>query len=349
MDNLENLVQQSIDDNSHYLLKALLERRNYFDGFEHAIRALESKVDENKINRLLTEKLQIRKGKFREQSFVQMACETTVNSYLAEHYSQSFQYEPRCNPSNSMTVECSFEYKDFRYNVEVKCPDLEETERQRKQDANKLSALGRLSSAEELVQFVDLLEQQRRINDVDVKPFVAIKNNDNKMKDFLCHANAKFNPKNPENEINIVAVCCADPMDMQQWFSYLGGSQGLFTEESFGDRLDYCKVDLVFLTNLFHRHYLYFDKVEISDNWALDGALSLVFSNPFAEQKKGVAKWNFLDVFPNRSIDFYNYQKSKPQTEIEGLERLAMPVLSFIVYGLEEKQRTKFFGVLKRS
>ena len=185
----------------------------------------------------------------------------------------------RLNPENKKkNVECQFEDSGFKYNIEVKCPDFGAQEKVGDEDAFKFSFMGRIPGYLEEVQILtSLLNEAQQIIEGEKKPFLNSKNMDNNLKDFLYSAHDKFPPPDSENELNVLVVGCNDAMDMQQWWGYLYAEEGLFTQESFAEIEKYRQVDLVVLTNLYHRHHKYFEKKVLSDFWKLNAG-SILYS-----------------------------------------------------------------------
>src|SRR5690554_4422195 len=134
---------QLIDDKNHYLLKAHLEKLSYFDSFKHSINDLSTKLTEQQLKDLLTNKLQVKQGIFAEKTYIQFACETTVNSYFSKNYEETFQYEPQINPKSNKNVDCQIKDFDYIYNVEVKCSSFEGKENIDEKNAFTFEIYGR--------------------------------------------------------------------------------------------------------------------------------------------------------------------------------------------------------------
>ena len=176
----------------------------------------------------------------------------------------------RLNPDNKKNVECQFEDSNFRYNVEVKCPDFNARESATNQNAFKFSSVGRIPNYQDDVsEFAALLNEAQQKSGDEVKPFASVKNMDNNLKDFLYSAHDKFSPTSSEGEVNVLLIGCGDAMDIQSWHYYLYAEKGVFTPQSFANIEKYRRVDLVILTNLYHRHHQYFHKERLSSFWKL--------------------------------------------------------------------------------
>jgi hypothetical protein len=305
----ENKYIQQITDESHYLLRAKNNNNEYYLSFLHELFYLENKLKPKELHKYLIDKLQMKRGQFAEKNFIQFACEMTVLAYFAKKYPDSFKYENRVNHSNKKNVECTFEIDTYKYNIEVKCPTYEAKEKVDNEDAFKFSTLGRVDGyLDSLNEIGTVLQEAQKLKGEEPKPILEHKNMDNNLKDFLKSAHEKFNPITDEREVNILVVCCDDANDMQKWHGYLYAPRGLFTEKSFHNVNEYRRVDLVILTNLYHRHYNYFEKQNLSNNWRLDCAFNLVFSNLYRLHNKENAIKKFLGVFPHFTNELESYQ-----------------------------------------
>src|SRR5690606_24620195 len=118
------------------------------------------------------------------------------------------------------------------------------------------------------------------------KPLVKAQRMDNKLKDYLLSANEKFSDNSSEEELNILVVCCPDLLSMQDWFFYMFGVGGLFTNDSYHSPLDYNNVDSVILTNMYHRHYDYQHKGKLKDHWDWRQSCNLILPNPLRKKPK---------------------------------------------------------------
>ena len=160
---------------------------------------------------------------------------------------------------------------------------------------------------ETISQYIKKGRETLEEEDPAPKDVIKSKNMDNNMKAFLLSAHEKFNPSPLECEVNILAVCCGNPQDMQSWFGYLQANEGLFTQNSFYDPNKYNRVDLVILTNLYHRHHEFYEKESLHDHWLFEDAFNLIFRNPVRLLNKEQAIKSFIQVFPNYSNDLVSY------------------------------------------
>jgi len=298
----------------HYLQRAFTANDSYWTDFQSAIGALKCLLTKHQLKDLLNNKLQLGLAQFDEKQYIQIACETTINSFFGRKYPSQFCYEAIPNEKSKKNVDCSYADNGYEYFIEVKCPDFKAKEKISAQDGFKLATSGRLPNYQEsMSQLTQMLDQgQRNLGD-PLKPVHRQKNMDNTMKDFLLLAHEKFNDVSDDNKVNILVVCCGDPSDMQSWHSYMYAHEGLFTISSFyEDRSKYSKVDMVVLTNLYHRHYRFYEKRHLKDIWLLEQACNFVFSNPFRKSEKKSAMMHFIDTIPHYTNELFKYNVPGP-------------------------------------
>jgi hypothetical protein len=222
-------------------------------------------------------------------------CELTICSFFAKKYPCSFKYEDAVNPPKN--VDCSFVENETKFNVEIKCPDYSKQHIKSNSPGINIVALSRSNKKE-------IFSLERKISESlpSAKYGSSVQlPNDNKMKDYLLLANSKF-IKSDVN-LNVLIVCCDNPIDVQRWFFYLHGHQGLFTNSSFHPQIEYNLVDAVVLTNTYHRHYQYWSKYHLTNNWDFGSAFNLVTSNPFRLSNKENEINLLSKIVPNFSND----------------------------------------------
>jgi hypothetical protein len=319
---LDKLVTNSIDE--HYLRRAFTAFPSYWDGFVAAIDALSDLLSDRQLEDLLKNKLQLGLSLFDEKQYLQIACETTVNIYFARKFSSTFSYETKTTAKTKKDVDCSYGDNGYKYFIEVKCSDFKEKEKISAQDGIKFSTAGRIPNYDE--SFKDLstmLEEGQKNLEGTVKPVLKQKNMDNNLKDFLISAHNKFNDDATDDEVNILVVCCGDPSDMQAWYLYMYSHEGLFTGDSFCERDKYKNVDMVVLTNLYHRHNKFIEKQHLKEHWLLEKSCNFIFSNPSRKSLKEPAMMHFINTFPHYTFDLSNYNVPGPAEQyVKDLRRI---------------------------
>ncbi|MGF1733566.1 hypothetical protein [Photobacterium kasasachensis] len=274
----------------------------YRDTLEQCLKIIDNFATPTQIRKLKKD-LQVEGDKFDEVKYLQAACETSVAATIASCFPNTFQYEPKLNPPAD--VDCSFSYNGFKYNIEVKCPDYSKAHSQEAREVFNIGAFGRLDGFKGMANdLVGLFESVGK--PLEVQPHM-----DNKLKDYLLSANNKFPANTDERELNVLLVCCDTALDLQKWFSYMHCEKGLLTAESFHQPDDYSKVDVVVLTNLYHRHYSYKKKSKITDNWSLGNSFNLVFDNRSTLREKNEAILSLVNILPNYSREVFDYHVSE--------------------------------------
>ena len=191
----------------------------------------------------------------------------------------------------------------------MKCPDYSKKNDLDNKDCFTFGGLGRLSNfGEVLNKLEEIFNTPEQQGEEVERPLLPQHHMDNKLKDYLLSAHSKFNPKVRENELNVLLICCSDQMDMQKWFHYMAGVSGLFQYGSFHNQEEYNRVDVVVLTNLYHRHYEYWKKPKISNHWDLESSFNLIFSNPFRKGGEKVDIHKLMESIPNYSNEFFSYR-----------------------------------------
>ena len=303
------------------------KNESYFKTLSDILDSLEPFLS-TKQRKSLYKDLQLSGNKFDEAKYLQAACETSIASYLSENYSDGFIYEPKVNPPKD--VDCGFTLDGKTYNIEVKCPDYSKKNKIDGTNAFKIGAFGRLVDFEEIVTSMQEVFDPETNSAVEPgKPLITQQHMDNKLKDYLLSAHSKFNDSAGPNELNVLAVCCSDWMDMQKWFFYMYGHQGLFMNDSFHPNDEYKNVDVVILTNLYHRHHEYWNKDKIKDHWDFSKSFNLIFSNPFRKQDKAEIIWSLVEEIPNHSKELMSFKVTN------GLDEMRIP--HFVVEELIDK------------
>ncbi|WP_202943689.1 hypothetical protein [Aliivibrio fischeri] len=282
-----------------------LSSNAYVSALGNVIETLSIHLTQSEIN-ALKKKLQLTTKNFNEPQYLQTACELSVCAYFAEKFSQGFKYEDKVNPPKD--VDCSVYHDYAKYNIEVKCATFSDDEKLKSEDCFRMSAIGRME------EYPDLIE---KLSDVfstspSGKPLKVYKHKDNNLKDFLISAHEKFSDEVYCDIVNILWVCCDDPMDMTKWTGYLTGLNGLFTSDSFVDRNLYSKVDVVVLSNLYHRHAKYQTKKNLENYWSVDSSFNIMFCNPGRLSNKEIAIKKFYEIVPNFCKEVMDYDAPDP-------------------------------------
>lgn len=272
--------------------------------------------------------LQLSAHGFDEPKYLQAACETVITSTLGRMFPNTFVYEHKIKPPKD--VDCSFEKDGFRFNFEIKCPDYSKQHAIDATPAFKIGAFGRMDDYSALVENLQsgAFNTQENPSDASNKPLIMQQHMDNKLKDFLLSAHSKFADDCSEQELNVLVVCCSDRMSMQEWYHYMYGSKGLLTRESYYPPDQYNNVDLIILTNVYHRHHDYKKKDKVSDHWDWEKAFNLIFSNLMRKKDKKDAILKLVDLVPNHSQDLKKFKVTQGLDEMRIAHFIAEELLA---------------------
>lgn len=305
---------KSIKQEEHYLRKININYDCYIKDLRNILQRLNQKISSKKMNGLL-KKLQIN-NKFNELQYIQTACELTVmNEFLNDNF--EFIYENKITPPKD--VDFTIKKDGVQHNIEVKCPSYVYN----KKDKNtiELSFINRAPSLKDKSNIEEAIKEKLKDN----FDFIEKKNLDNTLKDFLISTQSKVKDSLLTN-INILIVCCDDTIDMHTWRNYLFEYGGFFTDNSFISHSEFDRVDFVCLTNIYNRHYKYYNEHRISDHWKLSSSFNLLYPNKYSKRNQNVIWKNELEkinkIFPNYNIDFEDYLQD--DNDIPEREELSM-------------------------
>lgn len=233
--------------------------------------------------------------------YLQFSSEVTVVDYIIRNYS-GFKNEPKYNGNKN--PECSFEYEDRTINIEVKCPDFSKRIAQENSEGIKLFAAERFPDKNYYIQTKEFIESNIR----DRQSLKSIDRLDNKQKDYLISAHQKFPVSNSSN-FNVLVIAVDIIQDMDEWYSYLFGENGAFTERTYITD-EYSNVDAVLITNVQSGHMA--DDVNLNINcWQLENYVSLLFLDPRKEKCNGLGEYYehvALNLFGGLTRNFLYFQ-----------------------------------------
>jgi hypothetical protein len=314
---------------NEYLLKN--DDFGYSSGATDAINKIASFISSREVEKLKNEKLQVKANTFRESQYLQFAAELTISVYFARNFTDTFRYEDKVNPPKD--VDCSYIEKGIKFNIEVKCADYTKSKKINCSQGILLDSLGRYGD------YYELKEKLGNILSSSETPLLLQQNMDNKLKDFLLSSHEKFICPSKNDHLNILIVCCDNAQDIQKWYSYMFEAQGLFTEHSFFDQESYNSVDVVVLSNVYHRHHNYKKKDKIINHWDFGSAFNLIFLNPFRLLEKEKAMKLLYNTIPSFTKDFFEYE-GPIDSEGKVHSQIKMP---YLIDEIEKREKTSYF------
>jgi hypothetical protein len=220
-------------------------------------------------------------------------------------------------------VDAYYEVGSTRVSMEIKCA----VERLPSPESYVVKTAGRLPDRLQTVEKLQsLFEGSRSGNRLELA-----KNKDNTMKDFLVNANKKFAPKPTYNQLNVLLIACGNEGNIQDWWHYLYGGEGLFTNDSFHPPEEFALVDVLILSNL---KYLHSEAYQYH-NWTLQNAFLLPFVNRHRRQSLvSESIYNGLSVFDHHLSRFAKFtpkwNKNDPSTpDADVLEQVRLFITSW--------------------
>lgn len=233
LNNENDFIQMinEIYDKQHYLIKD----QKYFQSFINGLSFIFQATNKNEkiIEDIVNDKLKLN-NTFNKTEYLQVASELTVLFYLAFKFSNSFLYEPKLIETSNKNPECQIEFEGLKYNFEVKCADFSEQEKITSIADLQFNIIGRHP---EFKTVLEELKQPLREGFIKthgkIPQIINQKHMGLKMKDFLVLAHSKF--PNKDDILNILVVSTDKRID--EWNSFLIGHEGLFTPNSFFDKI----------------------------------------------------------------------------------------------------------------
>lgn len=293
---------------THPIVVAATKENRYWHDFLKVNENYKRVLNEQEYNGFLNKSQLNRPIKMAQ--YVQFASEATIINYIIRHYS-GFKNEPKYNDKKN--PECSFEYVDRIINIEVKCPNLFERIAQENTEGIKLFAGERFPNKDSYLEMIKFIESNNRAGQTAKN----IERLDNKLKDYLISAHKKFPISNSQN-FNILVVALDIIQDMDEWYSYLFGDNGAFTNKTYITDV-YSSVDAVLLTNVQHGHMA--DDIYLNINcWELENYISLLFLDPRKEKCYGLGEYyekHALDLFGGMTRNFLCFQYKLDQENVE--------------------------------
>ncbi|MCM3006323.1 hypothetical protein [Priestia koreensis] len=305
---IENLIINA--DEKHQLKQAYLNKHRYYTDFIDAMAELKENLTNKEFENFL-KKFQFNKD-YDRQRYLQTVSEVNVLYYVLRVHNNSFRYEPKYN--KGYNPECSFEYRHKSMNIEVKCPNMEKRIAAEERDTLKIFSAERVPDYKSNVN--DILELiGSNIENNGYSGLEELFRMDNKLKDFLKSAQDKF-PISTNLNFNILAISLEIISDMDEWYSYIFGENGVFTQRSFVEE-EYGNVDAILITTpaCGHAGWCCYGEVNV---WKLEETMSLLFLNPNREHTETGIFYitNGIELLGNLTGEFLSFQmKFLPHVE----------------------------------
>ena len=310
--NIEDLIKNT--DDNHPLKQAYLCRHRYYTDFLNTMKIFQANLTKKEFDNIL-KKFQFNKA-FDAQKYLQVVSEINVLYYILRFYNNHFKYEPKYN--NGYNPECSFRFQDKTINLEVKCPNMKKRIEEEQRNTVKIFSAERISDHESIINEVKNIIMPN-LKDLEFSGVEEISRMDNKLKDFLISAQAKF-PASDDSNFNILAISLDIIPDLDEWYSYIWGQTGVFTDHTFVEE-NYESVDAILLTTPMCSHIRWSCNTE-NDMWKLEESINLLFLNPDRECSE-TGKFYFsegMKIFGGLTYNFLCFQGELDKQEIKKYE-----------------------------
>jgi len=275
-------------------------------------------------------------SKFTLDKFLQSAAELSVQNHLKRTaVVQNFAIEKKVNPPKD--VDAYYEIGATRVSLEVKCPE----EQLPSADSFVVKSAGRVRN---FSATADILHRVFKDSKAGHRLETA-KNKDNTLRDFLVSGNSKFYPQSGVDDLNILLVACGNEGNIQDWWHYLHGGNGLFTGSSFHPSEDFSLVDVVLLTNLKYFH----SQARDFHDWSMNDVFILPCRNPHGRNSlTSESLVNGLSAFNHHLSRFAKCQPKWNRNDRKALDPDIFGILKvahYIVDELSPAERMRYFPV----
>lgn len=225
--------------------------------------------------------------------------------FILRKYNDKFEYEPKYN--GGYNPECSFLHENKTVNIEVKCPNME-----KRVDAENRNTL-KIFAAERIPEYDKNLSELTKIITPNIEKghFSGIEVNarvDNKLKDYLISGQKKF-PVSDDNNFNILVIALEIIPDLDELYSYIFGSNGVFTKNTFV-KDSYDNIDAILLSTPVCGHKAWTKYMDVNV-WNLEETLNFLLLDPNKEHSEtGKYYMSYgIHLFGNLSKNFLDFQQ----------------------------------------
>lgn len=259
----EFLKQHNINDTNHPLYDM---NTKYFKDFQKILKLADNNLSGKYLKRIISKFNSC--INYEPYNYAQEAVELSFIAHILRKYNDEFQYEPKYNEKKN--PECSFKCGDRIINIEVKCPDCTKFYNNIK-DKNILIKLpNRFFPKEKIEELNDI-----NCNDVGIVDLL-----DNKLKDYVESAHAKF-PSDNDKYFNILIIGLPNIDMIDEWLYYITGICGLFEKENFIPKEYLSNIHAIMLSDVAENHLHEID--DRKDNWDILNNVNIVLKNLYTK------------------------------------------------------------------
>lgn len=294
---IELLIQKG--DDKFPLTKAYRNGSRFYSDFIAMIKTFEANLSV-KEQKSIYDKISAAYLNEDYQVYLQCNCELIVLYYVLRKYHSSFKYEPTYN--GRFNPECSFEHNGVVVNIEVKTPNYKKRIEQERNNTLKIYSAERIPDHEEVIEE---LSNMVNLSDTAYDGIEELSRLDNKLKDFLEHSQKKF--PSGDAYYNILVIAVEIVSDVDEWYSYILGDNGVFTNSSYVE-LNYDNVDAILLCTPIAGLNAW-EKYPDINVWQLEETINLIINDTRKEggKKEKYYNENVVDMFGTFTRGFVSY------------------------------------------
>lgn len=279
MDNIisEFLKQHNIKDEKHPLYDF---NSKYTKDFQDVLKLVEENLSQKHLKRIISKFSSCES--YEPYAYAQEAVELSVIAHVLRNYNDEFKYEPQYNKKKN--PECSFKCGDRIINIEVKCPDCTKFYDNIKDKDILIKMPNRFFSKETI----------EGLNGINCNYVGKIDLLDNKLKDYVESANAKF-PSDNNKYFNILVIGLPNVNMLDEWLYYITGICGLFEKENFISKDYLSNIHAIMLSDVAGNHLYEID--DNKDNWDILNNVNIILKNPYAKFSSEIGVMKCSDFF----------------------------------------------------
>lgn len=339
MEEIINKIKTDIDSSTKNTLFKNKSSRYYRD-FLDKVTLIANDSMQNTKQKLKSLKLKLQlTDNFNQFTYYQGISEMMLWMFCLEK-NLKFSLEKKLSSENNRDVDVQIVEKSYTFNIEVKCPEFELSDKSILNIQNAFRTIPKEQADVAVNEFKNFLTDRLDNKKTPYNGIEISKINDNKLVDYLKSGQEKFSD-NGDSTLNILMVAVRST-DLQTYWQYLYNAySGLFTSNSFCNNDEYSKVDIVLLTNIIEGHE---NPSEEYNSWEIKNYCNLICLNPFNIKDGELSEKykSFLDMFPNSKVQFEEYYKKFKEAiknkPVPDLELLLFPHYMYDYHPLQWKK-----------
>ena len=250
---------------------------------------------------------------------IQAQAEVLLATYFCNfenchNWGMSIDTDVKVNPIANKDIDLRICKDTLMINIEVKTPeqDLFEEGKFHARLAYRHPDIERAEENSDLKKIASMLEAQSGMETQ------ILKTNDNKVKDYIKSANAKFCERNKES-VNVLVIMCTSEQMGNNLLYLMNPHSGLITENTYDNTLDFSKIDYIVVSNAVEG-IVQSDEYEFDSNDFSNYVTLIISPHKDLSNERDAIKF-FYSVIPNDNISFGEFEK----THSAELEKAGIP------------------------